>query len=242
MALSVSAAHLAPATVSLAPSDQKRLPQAMPDVATQALADAGPAAIYHPSEAAQTLSAPLEVVNTWVGRSDSPDLPRFVDRFNGAHGVLKSAFNAFQASLASTAPDLAGTDYGFTVQADGRLKVLDKAGQLSDANAQRLTDLLNRAPGLQAAAVAYRNAAIDMVDAGSPSSGSLMGLRSLTNENFASTIDLAPLLRPHDPSNLKGAQDRLFITQLVYKGERATEETERAMFERRGGEVINVTV
>ncbi|WPN96580.1 hypothetical protein [Pseudomonas sp. MUP55] len=36
MALSVSAAHLAPATVSLAPSDQKRLPQAMPDVATPA--------------------------------------------------------------------------------------------------------------------------------------------------------------------------------------------------------------
>ena len=82
--------------------------------------------------------------------------------------------------------------------------------------------------------MSYRSAAIDMVDADSPWSGSYLGYHSLTNENFAKTIDLAPLLREFAPSDLKGAKDRFFVTQLAYKGERATEE--RAMLERRTGQ------
>lgn len=235
MSLSVSAAPIAPANTRLAPSEQTLTPQAPSGAASQALANAGPAAVYHPSEAALALRGPVQVIDTWVGRSESPEFPRFAERFNGAQAVLKSAFTTFESALASTAPDLAGTDYGFTVEADGRLKVLDKAGQLSEANIQRLTDLLNGAAELKTAAVAYRNATIDMTDASSPWSGSIMGYYSVTNENFATSIDLAPLLRTHDPSDIKGAKDRFLITQLAYKGERATEETERAMFARRGG-------
>lgn len=238
MAFSVSAAHIAPANTRLALSEQTLTPEA----ASQALANAGPAAVYHPSEAAQTLREPVQVIDTWVGRSESPEFPRFAERFNGAQAVLKSAFTTFESSLASTAPDLAGTDYGFTVEADGRLKVLDKAGQLSEANIQRLTDLLNGSADLKSAAVTYRNATIDMMDASSPWSGSVMGYYSLTNENFANSIDLAPLLRTYDPSDLTDIKDRFLVTQLAYKGERATEETERAMFERRGGQGVNVQV
>ncbi|WP_300635223.1 hypothetical protein [Pseudomonas sp.] len=236
MALSVSAAYLAPANTRLAPSEQKLTPQALPQAATQPLANAGPAAVYHPSEAAQAASEPPQVIDTWVGRSESPQYPRFVERFNGAQAVLKSAFAAFESTLDSTAPDLAKTDYGFTVEADGRLKVLDKAGQLSDATIKRLTVLLNGSAELKTAAVAYRNATIDMTDASSPWSGSVMGYYSVTNENFAKSIDLAPLLRTYDPSDLKDIKDRFLVTQLAYKGERATEETEQAMFARRAGQ------
>ncbi|MBA1431068.1 hypothetical protein [Pseudomonas orientalis] len=242
MSLSVSAAHIAPANTRLALSEQTLTPQAPPEAASQALANAGPAAVYHPSEAAQTLREPVQVIDTWIGRSESPEFPRFAERFNGAQAVLKSAFTTFESSLASTAPDLAGTDYGFTVEADGRLKVLDKAGQLSEANIQRLTDLLNGSADLKSAAVTYRNATIDMMDASSPWSGSVMGYYSLTNENFANSIDLAPLLRTYDPSDLTDIKDRFLVTQLAYKGERATDETERAMFERRGGQGVNVQV
>ncbi|UOB22429.1 hypothetical protein MRY17_17060 [Pseudomonas orientalis] len=242
MAFSVSAAHIAPANTRLAPSEQTLTPQTPSEAAGQALANAGPAAVYHPSEAAQTLREPVQVIDTWVGRSESPEFPRFAERFNGAQAVLKSAFTTFESSLASTAPDLAGTDYGFTVETDGRLKVLDKAGQLSEANIQRLTDLLNGSADLKSAAVTYRNATIDMMDASSPWSGSVMGYYSLTNENFANSIDLAPLLRTYDPSDLTDIKDRFLVTQLAYKGERATEETERAMFERRGGQGVNVQV
>ncbi|WP_339435311.1 hypothetical protein [Pseudomonas orientalis] len=234
MSLSVSAANIAPANTRLAPSEQALTPQAPSEAAGQALANAGPAAIYHPSEAAQTLREPPQVIDTWIGRSESPEFPRFAERFNGAQAVLKSAFTAFESTLASTAPDLAATDYGFTVEADGRLKVLDKAGQLGEANIKRLTVLLNGSAELKTAAVAYRDATIDMTDAGSPWSGSVMGYYSVTNENFAKSIDLAPMLRTYDPSDLTDIKDRFLVTQLAYKGERATQETERAMYERRG--------
>ena len=240
MALSVSAAYIPPANLNLTPSEQKLVPQASTDPAKQALANAGPAAIYHPSEAATTTAQPPEAVDTWVGRSESPHFPRFVDLFNGAQSALKASFQTFEANLATTAPDLASTGYGFTVEADGRLKVLDTAGQLSREATERLTVLLNQSVELKATAVAYRNAAIDMVDAGSPWSGSTMGYYSLTNENFASTIDLAPLLKDTRTMVPAEFKDATFFTQLSNKGERATRETENAMLERRAAQRFSV--
>lgn len=232
MALSVSAAYLPPANTSLTPSDQKLVAQPLTAAAKDALTNAAPAAVYHPSGSASTPLEPLEAVDTWVGRTQSRDFPRRAEIFNGAFSTLKASFKSFESALSTTAPDLAGKKYGFTVEADGRLKVLDSASQLSRSDTQRLTDLLNQSPGLKTAAVAYRNAAIDMVDADSVWSG--LGYYSLTNENFAKTLDLAPLLTDHDPSDIKGAKDRTFIQQLQYKGERATQATEAAMYERRG--------
>ncbi|WP_460135157.1 hypothetical protein [Pseudomonas sp. S1_E04] len=234
MALSVSTAYLPPANISLTPSDQKLVAQPLTDAAKEALANAAPAAVYHPSGSASTTLEPLEAVDTWVGRTQSRDFPRLVDISTGAFNTLKASFKAFESALSATAPDLAGKQYGFTVEADGRLKVLDSASQLSSSDTQRLTDLLNQSLGLKTAAVAYRNAAIDTVDADSVWSG--LGYYSLTNENFAKTLDLAPLFRDFDPSDFKGAKDRLFITQLHYKGELATQETEAAMYERRAAQ------
>lgn len=232
MALSVSAAYLPPANTSLTPSEQKLVAQPLTDAAKDALANAAPVAVYHPSGSASTTVEPPEVVDVWVGRTQSPDHPRLVEISTGALNTLKASFKAFESALSATAPDLAGKKYGFTVEADGRLKVLDSASQLSRSDTQRLTDLLNRSLGLKSAAVAYRDAAIDTVDADSVWSG--LGYYSLTNENFAKTLDLAPLLTDHDPSDIKGAKDRTFIQQLQYKGERATQATEAAMYERRG--------
>ncbi|WP_258166647.1 hypothetical protein [Pseudomonas poae] len=148
--------------------------------------------------------------------------------------MLKGVFQAFEAGLSAAQPDLVGAKYGFTVEADGRLKVLDAAGDLSRSTIERLTTLLNQSSALKSAAVAFRDASIDMVDADSPWTGSYMGYYSLTNENFANTIDLAPLLKPFGSMAPQATSDGLFINQLAYKGERATQETELAMYARRG--------
>lgn len=124
MALSVSSVYMPPATVSLTSSDQKLVPQTLKNSAKQALA-----AIYHPSEAIQTAQEPLQAVDTWIGCSQSPVFPRFVEIFTGTQSVLKTWFKTFEAVLATAAPDSAKIGDGFSVEFYGRLKVFDKTGQ-----------------------------------------------------------------------------------------------------------------
>ncbi|PRA31492.1 hypothetical protein CQZ99_26490 [Pseudomonas poae] len=234
MALSVSSTSLLPVTTSLSPGKQNIEAQTLNGADQHSLVSAGPAAIYHPSEPLDTALPASSAIDTWVGRDQSQDFPRLAAIAAGAQTVLKGVFQAFEAGLSAAQPDLVGAKYGFTVEADGRLKVLDAAGDLSRSTIERLTTLLNQSSALKSAAVAFRDASIDMVDADSPWTGSYMGYYSLTNENFANTIDLAPLLKPFGSMAPQATSDGLFINQLAYKGERATQETELAMYARRG--------
>ncbi|QXI53573.1 hypothetical protein [Pseudomonas alvandae] len=235
MEFSVSSDAISPANTNLTRSDQKLVTNPPTDAVKQ-LTSAGPAAIFHPSEETQAMVQSPVIIETWIGRSQSPDFPRFAAITESAKNTLRSAFETFQSMLSATHPDLAGKKYGFTVEADGRLKVLNTAGQLSSADTQRLTDLLNESTDLKAAAVAFRDASIDMVDADSPWSGSYLGRYNLTQENFASTIDLAPMLKRAGSVPPQEFSDGLFFNQLAYKGERATRETEAAMLERRAAQ------
>ena len=234
MVLSVSSTYAPPASTTLAPAAQPLSVQPQPETAKPITASAGPAAIYHPSEPAEPALPASQAIDTWVGRDQSQDFPRLASIAAGTQRVLQASFQAFAAGLSATQPDLAGAKYGFTVQADGRLKVLDTAGELSRSAIERLTTLLNQSSDLKAAATAFRNASIDMVDADSPWTGSYLGYYSLTQENFANTIDLAPLLKPLDSESPQAFSDGLFINQLANKGERATQATELAMYARRG--------
>jgi len=239
MVISLNSVFISPPS-TLTPSEQKLTPQPLTDAAKQALANATPAAVYHPSEEAKALGEPMEVVVTWVGRSQSPDFPRLAEVTNDALSALKGSFEDFKSTLSTAHPDLAGKKYGFTIEADGRLKVLDIAGQLSRSDTQRLTDLLNESSGLKAAASAFRDASIDMVDADSPWSGSYLGRYSLTKENFATSIDLAALVIPKGSVPNREQIDGMFFNQLAAKGELATRETEAAMFERRAAQRFSV--
>jgi hypothetical protein len=233
MELSLNTAYIPPAHTSLTPSDQKLTTQPLTDAAKQALANANPAVIYHPSEEAQVLAEPLEVIETWIGRSQSPDFARYAEAASSAQGALKSSFEDFRSTLLLEHPDLASKKFGFTVEADGSLKALNSAGQLSASETARLTQLLNESSGLKVAASVFRDASIDLVDADSPWSGSYLGRYSLTKENFATSIDLAALFIPRDISTIQEHSDGMFFNQLAYKGELATRETEEAMFARR---------
>ena len=167
MVLTLSSTYIPPANTHLTPADQILVAKPLTDLAKDAVASAGPAAVYHPSADAEPMQS-LEAIDTWVGRSASRALPRIIEIAKGAQSVLNATFKTFQSTLAATYPDLAGTKYGFTVEADGALKVLNEAGQLSSSQTQRLTLLLNQSKDLKAAAITFRDASIDMVDADSP--------------------------------------------------------------------------
>ncbi|MCQ6255055.1 hypothetical protein [Pseudomonas sp. Q11] len=238
MVLSVSASYIPPANTSLTPSAQKLTPEPLTDAAKQALANATPAAIYHPSEEAKELLGEPQVIETWVGRSQSPEFPRLAEITNNALQTLRASFEEFQSMLATEYPDLASKKFGFTIEADGKLKVLDTAKQLSVADTARLTELLNESSTLKTASSAFRDASIDMVDADSPWSGSYLGRYSLTQENFAKSIDLAALVIPKGTVPNKEQYDGMFFNQLAAKGELATRETEAAMLARRAAQAF----
>lgn len=243
MELTLSNAFTPAAASALKPAEQTLVAQPLAQDAVQALRNT-PAAIYHPSEEAKALGAAsqggevIEVTSTWVGRAQSPDFAKISARLQGSLESLRGAFESFRASLAETFPSLAEKKFGFTVEANGDLKVLNSASDLSAADMKRLTLLLNDASALKAQAIDYRNVAIDLVDADAPTGGSSMGAMSLTEDNFAKTIDLGAIVWPKEDKTLKERYDSSFFIQLMSKGERATAATEAAMLARRAAQQI----
>lgn len=230
MDISLSTAYT-PSSVTLTPAQQTLTAQPLDSSATQALQNAAstPAAVYHPSEAAQALGVTVEAVETWVGRERSVDYPQKAAAHQVTHAALKSAFEQFKSNLASSSPDLAGKKFGFSVLADGSLKASNSAGQLSAADLTTLNALLNGDSRLKSAASDFRDASIDVVNADSPLSESALGGYTLTKDNFASTIDLAALFTPRGPTPTKEYVQGMFFSQLYSKGERMTQQTEAVM-------------
>jgi len=235
MVLTLSSTYIPPANTHLTPADQILVAKPLTDLAKDAVASAGPAAVYHPSADAEPMQS-LEAIDTWVGRSASRALPRIIEIAKGAQSVLNATFKTFQSTLAATYPDLAGTKYGFTVEADGALKVLNEAGQLSSSQTQRLTLLLNQSKDLKAAAITFRDASIDMVDADSPWSGNYLGRYSLTKENFAATIDLVPLFNKPGSVPPQEYADGFFSASWSTKAKRGHARDGNSDVERRGAQ------
>lgn len=209
--------------------------QATSNATTAAMAatDANtPAAVYYPSEPAQSevASEPVEAIETWIGRGLSANFPQAAALHSANHDTLKSAFATFQSTLAKTYPALASQPFGFTVDTDGNLQAFGTAGSLSAADLGKLNTLLNASSDLKTAAVNYRDSAIELVAADSPWAGNYMGGYNLTKDNFSKTIDLAQLFAPTWPAPLGGS----FYHQLATKGEPMTQASEAAMLAARG--------
>lgn len=76
MVLTLSSTYIPPANTHLTPADQILVAKPLTDLAKDAVASAGPAAVYHPSADAEPMQS-LEAIDTWVGRSASGDLSGF---------------------------------------------------------------------------------------------------------------------------------------------------------------------
>ncbi len=222
----------------LTPSDQKLTAQPMSDAAKQALLNATPAAVYYPSEPPKTSIDSMAVVETMIGPPQSWDFPRVAELHRGVTEVMRGAFKEFQSALSYLYPDLADKKFGFTVAEDGSLKALNTGGQLNAAEMDRLNGLLNNSSDLKAAALNYRDSAIDLVEADSAWTGSYLGRYNLTKENFADTLDLAALLIPVTKTPSQEQFDGMFFNQMAYKGERASAEVLAAREEARAAKRI----
>ncbi|WP_231653852.1 hypothetical protein [Pseudomonas californiensis] len=233
MAISLNPVNIPSLVNRLTPSDQILTAQPMSDTAKQALLNATPAAVYHPSDKAPSTSLSMDEVYTLIGRSQTPEFLNRVSVHSSAKAQLKNSFEAFQTSLAKLAPDLASKKFGFTVEENGNLKALNSAGQLSTSDEERLNKLLNDDNSLKASAVGYRDSSIDLVAADTGWSGSSMGRYSLTKENFAGTLDLAALLIPVTKTPSQEQYDGMFFVQLTKKGQPATAATEEIIMSAR---------
>ena len=233
MEISLTAGSTLAATPRLNQSSQTLTAQPISEDQKAAFSNATPAAIYHPSEAAQELSQttstqPMVVVNNY-GRPPSADFPAVAKLHQGAFYGLKSAFEEFKSALESTFPDLAEKKFGFTIEADGKLKALNPAGELSITDMDQLDKLLNASGSLKSASDTYRDASIELVAADGNWGGSYLGDYQLDEDNFASTIDLAALFIPKTTTLNPEAMAGWFSHQLWSKGELATKETHAAI-------------
>ncbi|RMT83039.1 hypothetical protein [Pseudomonas viridiflava] len=224
MLISLSPTAIPSVVAKLTPSDVKLTPQPMSDAAREALLNAKPIVVTPPVVLPPTTTGPIEVIDTVIGPDQSPEFPRLAALSNSLKEQMKGSFEDFKSALSYLYPDLADKKFGFTVQEDGSLKAINSAGQLSDADMERLNTLLNSASELKSVAVAYRDSAIDMVNADSAFTGSYLGQYNLTKENFANTLDLGALLIPKTSTPSKEQFDGMFFNQMAAKAERATPE------------------
>lgn len=201
-----------------------------------------PAVVYHPSGDVPTISPNTEVISGWIGRPQAADFEQVAARHAEANNSLKLTFESFKASLSDSFPELADKKFGFTIEADGNLKVLNTANELSAADMDKLNTLLNDSDALKAAASGYRDASIELVAADSGSGGSHLGKYNLTKDNFASTIDLAALFVPKGNTISAEAIDGYFSHQLWRKGQLGTPETDAAIVAARDAKRIDEKV
>jgi hypothetical protein len=233
MAISLNAALIQPSAAQLSQSSQPLTAKTLTEDLQKTAVNINPAAIYHPGDETPAPSPAMESIETWIGRSQSPDFPQVAERHKNAHQSLKYSFEEFQSALAHAYPDLADKKFGFTIQADGSLKALNSSGQLSSSDINRLNNLLNASSSLKSAASSYRDASIDLVAADSVWGGSYVGGYNLNKENFANTIDLGALFLKKGSVPNAETLNGFFSSQLWSKGERMTRETETLMLAER---------
>ena len=229
MAISLNSALIQPSAAELTKSAQPLNIKSLSEDLQKTAVNLNPAAVYHPSDDAQTVSPTLEAIDVWLGRPQAADFPKIAEQHRNAHESLKLAFEDFKSALSDTFPDLANKKFGFTVETDGSLKALNSNSELSASDMEQLNALLNASGALKTAANSYRDTSIELVAADAGWGGSLLGKYNLTKENFANTIDLAALFIPKGKAPSAEAIDGLFSHQLWRKGELGTPASDAAI-------------
>lgn len=130
-----------------------------------------------------------------------------------ALGQVQTAYNDVVERLAASNPELANKEFGFSVGADGRL-VLTSTGDLSDRQAEQVSDALNASSTLVAAANRYAQLHIEMVESDDVS---MYGKFHLDLSNYAQTIDIGKEIQAIEQG--RDYSSSLWFNQLWQKGE-----------------------
>lgn len=214
---------LPPAQTVLTPTPRTDATEKLAQIAAQST----PAAVYHPSDETPATGEVIEAVTTWVGRThQSADYAVVSKRLDNAYQWVKSTFETFKSSLEINEPGLAAKQWGFTVDQDGNLKVLNTAGELNSSDVKRLTQILNGSDALKNASNAFMLATTEIVKADAVWGGGYMGRYKVTTDNFQDAVDVAAMFK-------KGNPDGFLFNQLYQKGQLATEADEAAIYAER---------
>ena len=240
MTLSISSVFIRPSAAQLSQTSQPLTTKTLSEDLLKTTVNINPAAIYHPINEAPAPSPETASIESMIARTQSPDYPQIAEGHKSAHQSLKLSFEEFQSALAHTDPDLAKKKFGFTIEADGSLKVLNSSSQLSASDMDRLNERLNASSELKSAASSYRDASIALVAADATWGGNFTGGYILNKENFANTIDLGALFLKKGTTPNAETLNGFFSSQLWSKGERMTHETVTQMTV--GANKVDVTV
>jgi len=105
---------------------------------------------------------------------------------------MKSAWDQIHANLEKSNPALAAKDFGFSLDAEGNLIVLERSDKLSEYEMGVLTEALNSSHSLKTQANDFARLAMDFIKADHVSMG--LGKFNLDMNNFHSTIDFERML------------------------------------------------
>ena len=185
----------------------------------EAVAPLSPAAIYHPSDEVPEGPSDFDLYMQ-VGRPPRADgsAPRsanaIAEDIAGAERDLSKAFFGVWYNLGITDPALAQQKFGFSVDGNGKLVVLDTQYAFNDKQRERLTSLLNQSQALVDAAKRMARLNIEQVESSDVND---IGRFQLDMDNYAQTIDLGLVV-----GYRAGDRDRFYGTwtnQLWNKGE-----------------------
>lgn len=103
---------------------------------------------------------------------------------------INSTFEEFSERLKDLRPDIASTNYGFTLDENAKIKILDGRQPLSEADKLWLTDEINRFKDLRNTVHAHSKALMALVD----HAKNFDGKYNLNRHNFQSVIDYRDIL------------------------------------------------
>ena len=156
----------------------------------------------------------------------APDIEAIIaigKEMTSTYASLRGEWTDFRQSLTQTAPDLAGKDFGFTVDKNGGLMATDAGDTLDAGSKNRLSQLMNESSGLKDSANRYAQLAIDSTNAWGITKSNIYNVRHLDMENFHKTIDLGLMIQKEKSREPGALSKYTWEGQLIAKGELSTE-------------------
>ena len=128
-----------------------------------------------------------------------------------AFSGMKSAWNAFHQTLATSAPDLAKKEFSFSIDKNGDMVATNPHDALTTAQITQLTELMNKSGKFKNATKEFAERTIDFAN----TAGSGLEGIDLNMSNFHQSLDIRTLLKQRDPNTL--GWDYLPAVDQIYK-------------------------
>jgi hypothetical protein len=175
-------------------------------------------AVYTPSDDATDVTYSHLKLSVQSGHSygSSEKFTETSSEMHSAFRGMKSAWNAFRQTLATSAPDLIKKDFSFSVDKNGDMMAVNSHGDLTATQVVQLSELMNKSAALKSATKNFADRTIDYANNG----GSPLTRVDLNMANFHKSLDIGTLLEHSQPSRIDWNVN--LIEQIFTKGAQRT--------------------